>query len=91
MQIYLCKNYITVTKAGDEWMHGTPYCGHGYVPLKCGGGGCRYKNWNTTTKTGELMKLFTLGNGLYYVQSGVFLTKFGRRLLLFLSAQSDNV
>ena len=32
------------------------------------------------------MKLFTLGTGLYCVQSGVFLTKFGHRLLLSLSA-----
>ena len=35
------------------------------------------------------MKLFNLGNGHYHVQSGVFLTKFGHRLLLSLSAQPD--
>ena len=54
-------------------------------------GELRYKNWNTTTKTGVKMKLFNLGNGLYCVQSGVFLTKFGHRLLLSLSAQSDDM
>ena len=32
-----------------------------------------------------------LENGLYYVQFGVFLTKFEHRLLISLSAQSDNV
>ena len=35
------------------------------------------------------MNFFILENALYYVQSGVFLTKFGRKLLL--SAQPDNV
>ena len=35
-------------------------------------------------------QLFHLGNGLYCVQSGVFLTKFGHRLVLSLSAQPDN-
>ena len=35
------------------------------------------------------MKLSNLGNGLYCVQSGVFLTKFGHRLHLFLSAKPD--
>ena len=89
--MYLCKYYITVTKTGDGWTHGNPYCGHGYIPLKCGGGGCRYENWNTTTKTGVYMKLFNLGNGLYCVQTGVFLTKYGHRLLLYFSAQPDNV
>ena len=52
---------------------------------------CRYENWNTTTKIGLLMKLLNLGNGLYSVQSGVFLIKCGHRLLLSLSAQPDNV
>ena len=37
------------------------------------------------------MKLSNLGNGLFCVQSGVFLTKFGHRLLLSLSAQPDNM
>ena len=34
----------------------TPYCDHGYIPLRCGGGGgdkgaggSRYENWNITT------------------------------------------
>ena len=36
-------------------------------------------------------KLFYLDNGLYGVQSGVFTTKFGHKLLLSLSAQLDNV
>ena len=54
-------------------------------------GECGYENWNTTTKTDVLMKLFNLENGLYRVQSGVFLTKFGHILLLSLSAQLHNV
>ena len=54
-------------------------------------GECPYENRNTTTKTDVSMKLFNLGNRLYCVQSGVFLTKFGHRLLLSLSAQPDNV
>ena len=49
--------------------------------------GYRYKNWNTTAKT----VVNKVGNGLYWVQSGVFLTKFGHRLLISLSAQPDNV
>ena len=36
-------------------------------------------------------KLFHLENELYCVQSGVFPTKFGHKLLLSLSAQFDNV
>ena len=32
-------------------MDGHAHCGHGYVPLKCGGGGGGGGNWNTTTKT----------------------------------------
>ena len=36
------------------------------------------------------MKLFNLGNGLYWVQSGVFLTKFGHNITPFLSAQPDS-
>ena len=36
-------------------------------------------------------KLFQIENGLYRVQSDVFLTKFGHKLLLSLSAQLDNV
>ena len=54
-------------------------------------GGCRYKNGSTTAKTGVKMKLFNLGNGLFFAQSGVFLTEFGHKLLLSLSAQPDNV
>ena len=38
-----------------------------------------------------LMKLFNLGNGLYCVQSGGYLAKFGHRLLLSISAQPDDV
>ena len=37
------------------------------------------------------MNLFNLGNGIYCIQCGVFLTKFGHRLLLSLSSQPDNV
>ena len=37
------------------------------------------------------MKLFNLENGLNCVQSGVFVTKFGDKLLLFLSARPDKV
>ena len=29
--------YITVTKTGNGWTHGTPYYGHEYVLLKCRG------------------------------------------------------
>ena len=46
-------------------------------------GECRYENWNITTKTCVNEQLFHLGNGFYCVQSCVFLTKFGHRLLLF--------
>ena len=50
MQVYLCKKYITVIKTGDGWTHGSLYCGHGYVPLKCGE--YRDENWISTSKTG---------------------------------------
>ena len=56
-----------------------------------GGRGCRDENWNITTTTCVNEQLFHIRNGLYCVQSGVFLTKFGHRILLFLSGQPDNV
>ena len=37
------------------------------------------------------MAFFNLGNGLYCVQSGVFLTEFGRRLPLSLSDKPGNI
>ena len=40
----------------------------------------------TVAKTGVQLKLFNLENGLYCVQSGVFLTKFGHKLPLSISA-----
>ena len=81
-----------MTKTGDGCMHGTPYCSHGYVPLKWG--------VDVVTRIGtrqlrqvcnKVVQLFNLGNGLHCVQSGVCLTKFGHGLLLSLSAQPDNV
>lgn len=35
----------------SEQMHDAPYCGHGYIRLRCvgGGGGYCYENWNTHT------------------------------------------
>ena len=35
---------------GDGRMHYAPFCYHGYVPLRCGGGGGRrYGKWNKST------------------------------------------
>ena len=78
-----------MTKTGDGWMDGILYRGYEYVPEVRRE--CRYRNWNTTSKTGLYIKSINLGKGLYWFQSGVFLTKFGHILLLFLSAQPDNV
>ena len=73
-------------------MSGAPYHSHGYVQLKFGGGGDVIIIMGTQQPR-ELgkWKLFHLENGLYRVQSGVFPTKFGHKLLLSLSAQLDNV
>ena len=42
------------------------------------------KYYITVTKTGVKMKLFNLENESYFVQSDVFLTKFGHKLPLYL-------
>ena len=42
-------------------------------------------------KTGKSMKLFNLEMDTTEIKSGVFLTKFGYKLLLSLSAQPDCV
>ena len=75
-----------MTKTGDGWTHGTPYCGHEYVSLKCGALGMSLQESEHNNQDWCVMKLSTLGNGLYCVQSGVFLTEFRHRLLLSLSA-----
>ena len=43
------------------------------------------------TKTRVCKKLSDLENEIYRVQEGVFLTKFGHKLLLSLSAQPDYI
>ena len=37
-------------RQGNGQMHGAPYCCHGYVPLRFGGGERHNEKWNTTTR-----------------------------------------
>ena len=58
------------------------------LSAEVGGGGCRYENWNTTTKT-DIKEVAQ--RWIWTPLGSVWCIKFGHRLHLSLSAQPDNV